>query len=105
MHVTMLFLKRYDLIGRKILAMLIAFIIFCIFIVFFSFFNYVLRMQRFIIILKKVDIFLFVIFFFTLNGILFEILHRKTMIYVTFMNVFRLWQLHSLEINSMTVNA
>lgn len=64
MHVTMLFLKRYDLIGRKILAMLIAFIIFCIFIVFFSFFNYVLRMQRFIIILKKVDIFLFVIFFF-----------------------------------------
>lgn len=67
-------------------------------------FNYILHMQRFIIIIKKVDIFLFVIFF-TLNEILFEILRRKTIIYVTFMNVFRLRQLHSLEINGMTVNA
>lgn len=54
---------------------------------------------------KKSRYFLIRHFFFTLNEILFEIFRRKTMIYVTFMNVFRLRQLHSLEINSMTVNA
>lgn len=67
-------------------------------------FNYVLHTQRFIIIIKKVRYFL-IRYFFHRMRFFFEILRRKTIIYVTFMNVFRLRQLHSLEINSMTVNA